>query len=768
VTQKNRTKKETEVLASPVESQSPTDDRTHIHVHLESPQVGQVRLYVNVAGGIRQILDGQGGEIPPGIENSLDPSLWEVIIRGRNGLYTFIKTGFLLLKHSLTLETTFFLSSICIYLITRLVGLDRFPIFFFTDEAVQTVLAQDLVSAGWRGGDQVFLPTYFLNSYQYNLGVSVYAQVLPFILFGKSILITRCVSVLVSCLAVIYVGLILKNIFHSPYYWVAVLTLSITPAWFLHSRTAFETVMATAFYAGFLYYYLRYRTGFPNNLYPAVIMGALSFYSYSPALLVVVLSASLFFLTDLPYHWKHRFIVLKGFGLTILMTLPLLRFQWEHPQENYNHLRVLNSYWIQPISWAEKVQRYIHEYTKGLRISYWFFPHNEDMTRHTMKNYGHLLRYSLPFAIFGLGLVVWKIRSAPYRVLLISLLVAPAGAALVALGITRALIMVIPASILIALGISFLIEKAQTKWNFRKWVLSLIVFMVMGGFNLYILSDALVYGPTWYTDYGLGGMQWGAPYVFDRIDNYIKYHPGAKMILSPSWANGTDTIARLFYPGELPFQMGSIEGYFDSKLPLDDETIFVMIPEEYNKLIQSPKFKEIKIEEIIPYPNGEPGFYFIKLKYADNIDAILTSEGEKRKILQEQQLTVDGDTANVKYSYLDMGSINNVFDGNDNTMIRTMEANPLRLDIAFSRSHPMKGAELRVGGTATGIDLALLDEHGQVLVVRHVEAGDDPNPRKLQVDFGSIYTPSQVVIEVKSLNDTEPAHVHLWEVKFNK
>ena len=78
-----------------------------------------------------------------------------------------------------SLEMTLFGLALLVYLSTRLIGLLDFPIYFFTDEAAQTVLAADLVRDNFRNEDKTLLPTYFKNGGQYNLSVSVYAQVLP-------------------------------------------------------------------------------------------------------------------------------------------------------------------------------------------------------------------------------------------------------------------------------------------------------------------------------------------------------------------------------------------------------------------------------------------------------------------------------------------------------------------------------------------------------------------------------------------------------------
>jgi hypothetical protein len=71
------------------------------------------------------------------------------------------------------IEWVLFLLAIGLYLSTRLVGLERFPIYFFTDEAVQTVM-EDFVQDDLRnytGGTNTLQGHVNLSS------VSVYLQV---------------------------------------------------------------------------------------------------------------------------------------------------------------------------------------------------------------------------------------------------------------------------------------------------------------------------------------------------------------------------------------------------------------------------------------------------------------------------------------------------------------------------------------------------------------------------------------------------------------
>ena len=92
----------------------------------------------------------------------------------------------------------------------------------------------------------------------------MYIHALTLSLFGKSIFVTRATSAAVSLLAAGSVALTLKKIFKARFWWVGIFLVGMMPAWLLHSRTAFETVMTTAFYGCFLLFYLLYRVKSPR------------------------------------------------------------------------------------------------------------------------------------------------------------------------------------------------------------------------------------------------------------------------------------------------------------------------------------------------------------------------------------------------------------------------------------------------------------------------------------------------------------------------
>lgn len=661
------------------------------------------------------------------------------------------------------LETTLFGLALLIYLAARLIGLVNFPIYFFTDEAVQTVTAADLIRDHFIDAEGNFLPTFFKNGPYYNLGVSVYLQVIPYLFFGKSVFVTRTVSVLVGLLAPISVALVLRNVFKIPYWWAGALLLSSAPAWFLHSRTAFETVLFVAFYAGFLYTYLLYRQGSYRHLYYAICLAGLAFYSYSPGQLVIGLTGLLLLISDAPYHWQNRGIVLRGLGIIALLALPYLRFRLNHPAAPFEHLRILGSYWVQPLSLNEKISHYLSEYLYGLSPGYWFIPNERDLMRHLMKGYGHLLRPTLPFAALGTWIALKGLRNPTNRTLLIALLVAPAGSALVQIGITRVLVFVIPAVILITLGVSQSLTWLE-RIKIPRSLLATGLFLALGSLNLYMLQDALVNGPIWYRDYGLGGMQYGARQLFPLIRKMLEESPQIRVIISPTWANGTDVVARFFLDDNLAYQMGSIDGHLHQYLPLDESTLFVMTPDEYQKALASGKFKDIRIERTLPYPNGQPGFYFAHLTYIDDIQTVLAQEREQRKILRTDTVTIDGEPVQVQYSMLDIGEPGYMFDGDPNTLSRTFEANPAIVELTFPRPKTISGFSMIIGSTEVEIK-ALLSEKKDVLPIEFFGTfqGTIDQP-EITFNFGGPVTATILRLEVRDIHQGEPANVHIWEI----
>ena len=661
-----------------------------------------------------------------------------------------------------------FFFGLLIYLAVRLVGLERFPIYFFTDEAAQTVLAADLVRDGLKNYAGEFLPTFFENGGKYRLGVSVYLQVIPYIMFGKSVFVTRAVSVLITLLAAAAVGLSLYQFFKLRIWWAGVLLLSLTPAWFLHSRTAFECAAAVAFYAASIYYYLHYRMHSPRSLYASLLFGALAFYTYSPFQIIVPASFIFFALLDWHYHWENRKLVGWAIGLALLLGLPYLRFVLAHSQENITSLAALGSPWTKPLPLAEKLRLTSLEYLRGLNPAYWFVPDEGGLARHNLKDYAYLVRWAFPFTMLGLVLAVWRActshaQAPAYRILLVTIIVIRSGAALVQVGITRLLGMVIPAALLTTLGVAAVFDWLRQR-RLPAFLLegSLFLFLAMTNFGL--LRDALWNGPTWNTDYGMSGMQYGARQVFEAVEDYLTEYPGTHMLVSPTWANGTDILKRFFLPDALPVELGSISGYMQAIKTLDRKTMFVMTPPEYDETLQSGKFVNIQVERTLPYPNGQDGFYFVRLEYAPNIKELLAVELAERRKLQTEEALLDGELVEIRYSTLDIGTIEQAFDEDSNTLLRTWEANPMVIEMDFPGQRSLSGIGLVIGSAQIEVTLHLYDlAHSQPLVITEILRGSVQHPG-VELQFQQPYPAQRLRLELRDVNQGEPGHVHVWEI----
>jgi hypothetical protein len=676
-----------------------------------------------------------------------------------------MKNTFFNLRSKLTLPVVLFLLSLLVYLLIRLIGLEQFPIYFFTDEAAQTILAQDFLRDGFKNYAGELFPTFFENGGKYNLGFSVYAQIIPLILFGRSIFVTRMVTVLFACLAAITLGLMLKDFFKVKQWWAGVMVLSMTPVWFLHSRTAFETALAVSLYTIFIYFYLLYRFKERKFLFLSLIFGALAFYTYSPMEPVVLITGLFLLFLDGPYHLRGKWFFLGGGGFLVILSLPYIRFLFFHVYESVHQLEMLDSYWVATGHVSSKILSLLLEYFKGFNPLFWYGNHADELCRHVMLGYGHLPRVMAPFLLIGLIVGIIRLQDPLYRILLAVLLAAPFGASIVQLGITRILVLVIPASIYTTIGLSLCIEWVSAKIKTSTRVITLVTFLALAIGNIWMLVDTLSNGPLWFRDYSLEGMQYGARQIFPAVTKFLEKHPDRNIILSPSWANGTDLIARFMLSDPIPIELGSIDGYIANYREIPDKTTFIMIPDEYARFLASDKFTNSKLVQTLDYPDGNPGFFFVNLEYIPDIQERFRLEREARSALLVGSVEINGIIADIRFSRLDMGVIRQAFDGDFSTPIRTLEANPFVIELDFHESIQVGEIRLRVGGTTTKTTLYLETPDGS-----HYQLGDFADeasqPQDVVFIFDHPVDIKYLRLEIKSVYDQEPAHVHLWEVTF--
>jgi len=265
----------------------------------------------------------------------------------------------------------------------------------------------------------------------------------------------------------------------------------------------------------------------------------------------------------------------------------------------------------------------------------------------------------------------------------------------------------------------------------------------------------------------LYGMQYGARQVFGTIEEELHNNPENKFFVASTWANSADVLARYFFDDPVPFQMGSIDGYISAFKPIDPEMVFVMIPEEMQNVQDSQKFTNIQAEKVIQFPNGEPGFYFTKLAYVENIEEIFATELAARRILNKATVSLlDGEAIEVEYSTLDMGAIQDVFDGDPSSLARTWEANPFQVIVRFLQPRQISRINLRVGGEPTKIEIAVWPDGAEEPIPMLMNLNEASEPRFVELALPESISVAWVDVRVTNLNNAEPAHVHLWELQF--
>jgi hypothetical protein len=287
------------------------------------------------------------------------------------------------------------------------------------------------------------------------------------------------------------------------------------------------------------------------------------------------------------------------------------------------------------------------------------------------------------------------------------------------------------------------------------------------GVNAYLVRDSLINGPFWNRNYGME-IPWGGPQVYGAIAEWHEQEPDAFFLVSPTWANGVDTLRQFFLPDDFPIDIANADRFTEKRQPLDDKTILVLTASEYEAALVNPKLDDIRVERQIPYPDGSPGFYFIRMRYSAQADTIFEQERLERLKPVIDTLVVDGSTLTIEHSLFDSGTVQHLFDGDKYTLARGYEANPIVLKITFATPRPLSGMDLTTGSMDFDLTVRLYStEGGEPVVYTETYAGL-PNDPTVNLDFPG--APAQVSrVEIEVLHLTEPpgaAKIHLREIEF--
>jgi hypothetical protein len=676
------------------------------------------------------------------------------------------------LRSSVSPEIALAAAAALLYLITRLWMIDTFPIFFYSDEANNVWHGEQALQNGLLGDDGAWPAVYFpWDSNRWTPAITVYLHGLAAALFGKSIFVARTLNVLITLAGTLAVASILKQHFHSRFWWASILLAVSIPTWFLYSRTVFDAVACVALYAVFLLAYLHYRFRSPRALPLTVLAGALSFYSYSNMHALILLLGACLAVSDFGYHALHRRIWLRTLPLLAFLAFPFFQFRSLHPDSFVENLTAIGSYWVQDLSLPAKLVRYAQTYVQGLNPLYWFVPQVQQtsiLPNQNLAGAGHLGIVMLPLISAGLYACLRSLRSPAHRVVLLSMLVVPVGAALDSIEITRVLPMIVPALILGVLGLEWLSARLPTV---PYGVLATVLAVVLSGLGIARMRGALIDGPTSYLDYGLEGAQFGAKQVFqDTIPRLLAEDPEALVVMTTTWANNTDQYPRFFFSKEDQARIGfgNARDYLLQKRPVGPHIIVGMTPAEYRDAVASPLLARVDVETVIYAPTGDPAFYFARFEYAEGADQHFRQQELLRLQPVESTVQILGQEASVWHSMLSDTDINHLFDGLTETVVRGDRVNPFRVEVRFPQPIELHAVSLTVGSipdfTVALVISSPSSSEPLSLSERFKDLGLDPTVT-IQLPASGV-TASTIALEITDNTVGPEAMIHVWEISF--
>lgn len=665
-------------------------------------------------------------------------------------------------------QQKWFVVALLFYAMTRVLGLADYPLEFSPDEANLAVQAGFWVDHKGYDMSGTFLPVYFQNFNQYNTGVGVYLQAIPYLLNGRaySMAGTRLVTALLSVLGVYWFSKILQERLKLHLWWLGPLLFSALPGWFFLSRMGYETAQMATFFVGMVYFYGRYRFQHPVYLFPALVLGGLAFYTYVAASFMLVLLGGFILVSDARYHLQQRRWVMGGIVLVVLLALPQVRFLLEHPGEYQTRLILYGAVWTSAQSIWKQLAEFFNNYWIGLSPAYWFLPNTQRFPDYRVLEYAYLPWAFLPFFLWGGWQMVRRWREPFARAMIAWLLVTPVSAASVGVQLVRVLVFVFPAMVWTMVGMEDALQWLGRKWP-RPWrvlELSCALLLMAGGGG--IVVNTLIPLPVWEWDAQDYGARYRMEQIFAEAVQYRREHPGIAVSVTPNMIWNTP-ILQFFYAGQDPMMdTQPIDRVLRDYVPdLAERRVYLVSAREYEQsVLTSNKVEVSSIERVVRNRRDEPMAFLIQVRYLPGAEQIFAQELVDRHALLESSIQLDGSAVAVRHSRALEDSLLNAMDGNLNSAFQTNGVNPLILELTFEEPQRLKGVQLRLGAEPLRVQVRVQDGAAErTWQVETVRTGDFQD---VVVDFEAEFSVATLWIEVLNPYGLQDEIVHLWEVAF--
>ncbi len=491
-----------------------------------------------------------------------------------------------------------------LFLFTRLYKILDIPASLYWDEASIGYNAYSILKTGKDEWGKTF-PLHFKAFGEYKLPVYIYTVSLFQVFLGPTELSVRLPSVLFS-LGAIYLVYLLTNQFFKEKRaaLLAAFFCSISPWFFIFSRTGYEATAGLFFFLLGIFYWLLFKKS-PFFLLLSSLAFVLSIYSYNSFRIITPLSLSvlvMYLFSDRGRNFKLTFNLLIALSILILAAAPIFSFFSKGEEKRFETVGILDSQKTD----IEIMKIFTKNYLSHFNPQFLFLTGDKNI-RSQQEKFGQLYPVEAPLLLLGIFTLLKIKRLSLLYFLLISFI--PSALTKESPHALRALAAVPFIGIISAAALS--------RYRLKKiYSVAIAIFMIL--FLLYFFSFIKNYNlqssEAW--QYGYKKIFVSFANQFDKFDHvvvsdrlnqpyifalfYLKYDPGKfrrEVLYNTSIRKATSSVKSFN-----KFIFTNIDYY---NLPKGRILIFST---------PTDKMDELKAKEVILNHDNSPGIYVYEYK----------------------------------------------------------------------------------------------------------------------------------------------------------
>lgn len=395
-----------------------------------------------------------------------------------------------------------------LFLFSRLYKISEIPGSVYWDEASIGYNAYSVLTTGKDEWGET-LPLHFRAFGEFKLPVYIYSVLITESVFGLSPLAVRLPSVLYGLLAVVGLYLLVFEISQSKL--ISLLSsflFTITPWFFIFSRTGYEATAGLAFFIWGIYTFLKFKDKKWEMLIP-VILFLISAYSYNsfriltPLVLIPILISK--------FNKKNLTPLVISGSIILASLVPIYRL--------YKQDSGLGR--LQTVGTSKNL---VSNYLKNFSPEF-LFTTGDTNPRSQIPGSGQLYYLDAVFILLGL-IFIYKSKNFKLLFILVALLLAPIPASITYENphALRAILMAPTLSVLSAMGIYYLMQNYK---KYKKIILTAVVVLYALSFEGYFYKFGNDYNKlsssAWQGEYkqiftnqneGCVSDQYAQPYIF--------------------------------------------------------------------------------------------------------------------------------------------------------------------------------------------------------------------------------------------------------------